>query len=125
MGKMHGSTVSAGVALVSILGLGAVFMMNASPYEKVAEVTKSGSSAHVVGEIQPGTIRQNVLKQSINFTIKDETGVMPVSYTGDPVSNLETATKVVVIGKYEDGAFHARDMQVKCPSKYEAEKSGG
>jgi cytochrome c-type biogenesis protein CcmE len=123
---MQGSYVSAGVALTSVIGLGFVFMMNASPYATIKDVAASTSSgAHVVGQIEPGTIRQNFVKQSLNFTIKDDTGTMPVSYTGSPVSNLESATKVVVIGKYENGVFHARDMQVKCPSKYEAEKSGG
>ena len=123
---MQGSYVSAGVALTSVIGLGFVFMMNASPYATIKDVAGSTSSgAHVVGQIEPGTIRQNFVKQSLYFTIKDDTGTMPVSYTGSPVSNLESATKVVVIGKYENGVFHARDMQVKCPSKYEAEKSGG
>ncbi len=123
---MQGSYVSAGVALTSVIGLGFVFMMNASPYATIKDVAGSTSSgAHVVGQIEPGTIRQNFVKQSLNFTIKDDTGTMPVSYTGSPVANLESATKVVVIGKYENGVFHARDMQVKCPSKYEAEKSGG
>lgn len=123
---MQGSIISAGVALVSVVGLGAVFMMNASPYATISEVQKvKHDGSHVVAEIEPGSIRQNVLKRTLNFTVKDATGVMPVSYTGSPVSNLEQATKVVVIGKYENGVFHARDMQVKCPSKYEAEKSGG
>lgn len=123
---MQGSYVSAAVALTSVIGLGAVFMLNASPYATIKEVAGTTSSgAHVVGEVEKGSIRQDFIKQSLNFTISDETGKMPVSYTGDPVSNLETATKVVVIGKYENGVFHARDMQVKCPSKYEAEKSGG
>lgn len=123
---MQGSIISAGVALVSVVGLGAVFMMNASPYATISEVQKMNhDGSHVVAEIQPGSIRQNVLKRTLNFTVKDATGVMPVSYTGSPVSNLEQATKVVVIGKYENGVFQARDMQVKCPSKYEAEKSGG
>ncbi len=125
-GKMQGTYISAGVALVSVVGLGAVFMMNASPYATIKEVEKMNhTGSHVVGEIEPGSIRQNVVQRSLNFTIKDSTGAMPVSYTGSPVSNLESATKVVVIGKYDKGVFHARDMQVKCPSKYEAEKSGG
>lgn len=121
---MQGSYVSAGVALTSVIGLGLVFMLNASPYATVKDVAASTSSgAHVVGEIEKGTIRRNFVEQSLNFTIYDATGKMPVSYTGSPVSNLENATKVVVIGKYENGVFHARDMQVKCPSKYEAEKA--
>lgn len=122
---MQGSYVSAGVALVSVIGLGYVFIANASPYATIEDVVKSPSAAHVVGELQPGSIRRNMMKQSLDFTISDPTGKMAVSYTGDPVSNLETATKVVVIGSYKDGVFEARDMQVKCPSKYEAEKSGG
>jgi len=122
---MQGSYVSAGVALASVIGLGYVFIANASPYATIEDVMKSSSGAHVVGQLKPDTIRRNMTKQSIDFTISDPTGTMPVSYTGDPVSNLETATQVVVIGSYKDGVFEARNMQVKCPSKYEAEKSGG
>jgi cytochrome c-type biogenesis protein CcmE len=120
---MQGSVVSGGVALASIIGLAAVFMLNASPYVTVDQAVKGSSDgAHVVGNLEAGTVKQK--PGSLDFTIQDETGKMPVSYTGPSIS-LETATKVVVIGKYENGVFQARDMQVKCPSKYQAAKKAG
>ncbi len=58
-----------------------------------------------------------------SFYMKDENGnEMKVVYNGTIPNNFESAHKVVVTGKYENGVFHARDILTKCPSKYEANK---
>ena len=52
----------------------------------------------------------------------DENGnEMKVIFEGTIPNNFETATSVVVTGKYKDGYFHAKDILTKCPSKYEEE----
>ena len=45
--------------------------------------------------------------------------VMPVVFAGVKPGNFDEAEKVVVIGKYQEGAFHANQILVKCPSKYD------
>ena len=44
---------------------------------------------------------------------------MPVMYEGVKPGNFEEATEIVAIGSYRDGAFHAEQLLVKCPSKYQ------
>lgn len=57
---------------------------------------------------------------TFTFFIKDASGKeMKVIYKGAMPNNFESATSVVVTGKYKDGCFHASDVLTKCPSKYE------
>lgn len=118
-----GTIISTVLAAGAGIGLMTVFVSNASPYVTIKEAETSGSNVHVVGKIVPSTLRQNSLARQVNFKIQDETGEMPVLYTGPPLSNLETATQVVVIGSKKDNVFEAHQMLVKCPSKYESEES--
>jgi cytochrome c-type biogenesis protein CcmE len=49
----------------------------------------------------------------------DQGEVMPVVFTGVKPGNFDEAEKVVVIGTFKEGAFHANQILVKCPSKYD------
>ena len=61
--------------------------------------------------------------KTFSFFMVDENGnEMKVIYNGTIPNNFETATSVVVTGKYVDGYFHAKDILTKCPSKYEDQK---
>ena len=54
------------------------------------------------------------------FIMTDVNGnQMKVIYEGTIPNNFESATSVVVTGKYQNGYFHAKDILTKCPSKYE------
>lgn len=121
--KQRGALVSSVIAVAAVLGLGSVFLANASPYMTIAEVqSQSGRTVHVSGTIQHDTIQQNLAKREATFKITDEGGTLDVLYKGKPQPNLATATTVVVIGQMEDGRFVANDMLLKCPSKYESTK---
>ncbi len=62
----------------------------------------------------------NKQDKTFSFYMADENGnEMKVIYEGTIPNNFETATSVVVTGKYRDGYFHAKDILTKCPSKYE------
>lgn len=117
-----GVLVSTGAGFCAAIGLMMVFINSASPYVSVAEAPKHSAKVHVVGDIIKETLKPSVLQGEVNFTIKDETGEMPVKYVGPPQSNLDEATQVVVIGSMENDVFLAKQMLVKCPSKYESEK---
>ncbi|MBS1717379.1 MAG: cytochrome c maturation protein CcmE [Armatimonadetes bacterium] len=118
-----------GALISTILGIGAaaglctVFVKVSSPYVTVADAQKGGSDVHVMGKVVDHTLQQGA--REAKFTITDESGQMPVIYTGPPLTSLASAPKVVVIGSYEQGVFHSDKMLVKCPSKYEAQKGGG
>ncbi len=116
-----GIIVSIGLGIAAAAGLTTVFVNNSSPYVTVGELEHQGGKVHVVGKIVPSTLRQNSLDREVRFELKDDTGVIPVRYTGPPQSNLGSATQVVVIGVKKEGTFEATQMLVKCPSKYESE----
>lgn len=114
-----GTIVSAILAVGATVGLGVVFVTNASPYLKINELAKDSQGVHVVGKIVPGSLRQDAMAKQVSFQIQDETGKLDVVYTGPPQSNLATATQVVVIGSKHGEEFASQQMLVKCPSKYE------
>ncbi|MBX3112267.1 MAG: cytochrome c maturation protein CcmE [Fimbriimonadaceae bacterium] len=120
-----GIIVSIALAAVGVVGLGMVFVSNASPYVTVKEAQNHGAGVHVVGEIVPETLQEKTLDRQVKFNLKDATGTMPVVYTGPPQSNLASAKQVVVIGTMKEGTFHSEKMLVKCPSKYESELPAG
>lgn len=58
--------------------------------------------------------------KTFSFIMTDMNGnQMKVIYEGTIPNNFESATSVVVTGKYQNGYFHAKDILTKCPSKYE------
>lgn len=118
----QGALISGAVALVATIGLTTVFVKNASPYVTIKEAMAQSRDVHVVGQLVPASLQLNTLGRETRFMLKDETGEMPVVYTGPPQSNLASATQIVVIGYHENGAFHSKQMLVKCPSKYESEQ---
>ena len=119
----RGAVTSVVVAVIATAGLGFVFLQNSSPYLTIKEVDPGRKDIHVSGTVVPGTIQQNVMAGEVRFTLQDETGQMPVVYSGPPLANLSTATKVVAIGTKKGTEFHSEKMLVKCPSKYESEQA--
>src|SRR3989304_231439 len=62
--------------------------------------------------------------KTFSFFMADDHGKqMKVIYEGTIPNNFESATSVVVTGKYENGYFHAKDILTKCPSKYEEQNT--
>ena len=116
-----GVLVSGIAAVAAGLGLTMVFVNNASPYVTIGEVANKGDNVHVVGKIVPASLKQDNLAGEVSFSLKDDTGIMPVKYIGPPQSNLASATQVVVIGSKKADHFEAEKMLVKCPSKYESD----
>ena len=58
--------------------------------------------------------------KTFSFIMTDQNGnQMKVIFEGTIPNNFESATSVVVTGKYQNGYFHAKDILTKCPSKYE------
>ncbi|MBS1707584.1 MAG: cytochrome c maturation protein CcmE [Armatimonadetes bacterium] len=118
-----GVVVSAALALAGMVGLATVFVNNASPYVTVVEAQGNKTDVHVVGEIVPGSLQERTMDREVRFALKDKTGEMQVVYNGPPQSNLASAKQVVVIGSLKDGKFACNKMLVKCPSKYENDKT--
>ncbi len=84
------------------------------------EQAENRASSHVVGTWDDSQ-DWGFSRESMRFTfhMKDEDGnVRRVVYPRPKPNNFEQATQLVVIGEMRNGTFHANDMLMKCPSKY-------
>lgn len=106
-----GFTIWAGISFNSTL----------TPYVSIAEAKATPAVVQVKGErLGEGTF--DVQSNMFIFHIKDEQGAeIEVVYDGAKPGNFDQASHVVCIGQYENGKFHAKNLLVKCPSKYQEE----
>lgn len=95
------------------------FVENTSPYVKVRDLNRHSRNVHVALTPIKETIQFDIKTMTLTFEGKDETGTLKVVYQKGKPNNFEAATQVVVIGDYKNGVFEAREMLVKCPSKYQ------
>ena len=122
-GVAPGAVLTAVFCLLAMGGVIYAFVANASPYVTVAQAKVSTSdNLHVAGDILKATVHQNLGDRTLDFDMKDETGTVPVVYTGPIPQDMGEANKVVAEGGMKDGKFLSTKLLVKCPSKYESEK---
>ena len=73
-------------------------------------------SGFVIGE----SIEWDARDMRLQFEIEDESGRMPVLYSGARPDMFRDGAEVVVEGKLNaEYSFEARTMLLQCPSKYE------
>lgn len=81
---------------------------------------RTSTSIHVVGQwdkTRPAAFSAE--SKSFSFHMNDEKGnTRRVIYGQAKPSNFDQADKLVVIGEMRNDIFYARDMLLKCPSKY-------
>lgn len=93
-----------------------------TPYVSVSEARKSLATVQVKGQRVVGSEHFDLKEKIFTFKMKDDKGEeFPVIYNGVKPANLEQAVEIVVIGKFVNDTFHADQLLVKCPSKYQAE----
>lgn len=84
------------------------------------EQASNRANAHVVGtwdDTQDYGFSRNTMQFS--FFMKDQDGnIRRVIYPKPKPNNFEQATQLVVIGEMKNNVFHANEMLMKCPSKY-------
>lgn len=112
-----------GVVIVVFIGIMAVLLSQSSiAYENdFSRIQKSDLTIRATG-VWVKEKGYEIDKESnlFKFSIKDNKDFeIKVEYQGSVPNNFETATSVVVTGKYEDGIFKASTILTKCPSKYE------
>lgn len=60
-------------------------------------------------------------EQYLKFSLRDSTGdIMNVEYRGVIPGNFAQAMGLVAVGRFEGDHFEAKQLLVKCPSKYQA-----
>jgi cytochrome c-type biogenesis protein CcmE len=106
-----------------IIWAGVSFNKTLTPYVSISEAKASNSTVQVKGKrADNGTFdtQNNIFK----FNLIDEKGEqITVIYDGAKPGNFEQATEVVCVGQYKNGTFVAKEILVKCPSKYAEEQS--
>jgi len=112
-----------GLIIVVFLGIMSYLFTqtNISYEENFSKVINSTKTIKATGSwVKEKNYKIDKSKRQFTFYMKDYLGhEMKVVYNGTIPNNFESATSVVVTGKYKDGCFHADDILTKCPSKYE------
>ncbi len=115
-----------GVLITAFLAFGATsFKSNLTPYVSFDEAMRTGRKVQIAGSLEADSTRYVEADQELSFGLVDEAGgTLPVVYDGVKPGNFEEATQVVAVGSWRDGAFHADQLLVKCPSKYQGLEDG-
>ena len=120
---MKNKYIFGGLIIVVFLGIMSYLFTqtNISYEENFSKVINSSKTIKATGSwVKEKNYTIDKAKRQFTFYIKDYLGhEMKVVYNGTIPNNFESATSVVVTGKYKDGCFHADDILTKCPSKYE------
>ena len=114
------------IAIVVIaVGLAVIVstISNSSTYAPFSEaIENEGKTYHVVGKLDKEKEFIYNPEQSANlfgFYLVDNEGTeKKVMYNGTKPQDFERSEQIVVIGKMEGDEFHAAQILMKCPSKY-------
>ena len=120
---MKNKYIFGGLIIVVFMGImGYLFTQTSISYEEnFSEIINSSKTMKATGSwVKEKSYHVDKSNKQFSFYMKDYNGTeMKVVYDGTIPNNFESATSVVVTGKYKDGYFHANDILTKCPSKYE------
>jgi cytochrome c-type biogenesis protein CcmE len=109
------------VLVVAFLAYGATaFKSNLTPYVSFDDASRMGSKVQVAGGLVENSTKYLDATEELRFDMVDEDGnTMTVLYNGVKPGNFEEAIQIVAVGSYQEGVFHAEQLLVKCPSKYQ------
>lgn len=111
--------------IVIAVAIGVIFtsLKNTSTYADFTEaVANPEKEYHVVGKLnkdQPTVYDPKVNADEFIFTLIDNKGIEKrvVLHKSKP-QDFERSEQIVIIGKMQGEEFHANDILMKCPSKY-------
>lgn len=117
------------IGILVMGGFGALLLLNfgeqVGGYMNFDEAAQSGAKAHVVGQwVQPQQASYDRTSNIFSFYMADDQGnVRQVQYANPKPASFDDAEKVVVEGYLKDDVFVAEHILLKCPSKYNDERS--
>ncbi len=102
-----------------------LFGSAASQYSDFKTAKQQNKETHIIGKwVDKQKAFYDPEKDQFFFYVQDTTGYKQLVRYDDPKPpNLELATKVVLIGKYEGDTFVASRILQKCPSKYKEQST--
>ncbi len=113
-----------GLIIIAVaVGVIVISLKNTSTYADFTEaINNPNTEYHVVGKLdksQPQIYDPKVNADEFLFTLIDNKGITkPVVLHKSKPQDFEKSEQIVLIGKMKDGEFHANDILMKCPSKY-------
>jgi cytochrome c-type biogenesis protein CcmE len=109
------------VLVVAFLAYGTTsFKSNLTPYVSFEEASRTGKKVQVAGGLVENSTKYLDASEELRFAMLDEDGnTMTVHYNGVKPGNFEEAVQIVAVGSFSEGVFHAEQLLVKCPSKYQ------
>jgi cytochrome c-type biogenesis protein CcmE len=113
-----------GIVVIAV-AIGVIFtsLKNTSTYADFNEaVANPDKEYHVVGKLQkaqPMVYDPKINPDEFIFTLVDNKGIEKrvVLHKSKP-QDFERSEQIVIIGKMHGEEFHANDILMKCPSKY-------
>jgi len=114
-------TIIAVLVIIIFGGLGIWSLLDtATPYVGFEQARTMKKKVQVLGKIDFANTNYDEKTGLFTFYIFNDTGDrMRVDFGGTKPGNFEQAESVVCVGQYENGSFVAKDLLVKCPSKYQ------
>ena len=118
------------IALVMVI-VAAALVLNAggevAPYANFSEAAATGNSVKMVGTLvkdKPMTYDALEDPNKFTFWLEDQDGVERevLLLKGKP-QDFEMSESIVLTGRMQDELFIAKDIQLKCPSKYKDEET--
>ncbi len=93
-----------------------------TPYISFDEAKQRDQRVQVIGSILKDDVYFDRDSLQLVFKVEDENHQqLTVVYSGSMPGNFDQAETIVCMGKYKDGRFHADELLLKCPSKYEGD----
>jgi len=81
--------------------------------------TIQNHSFRIAGRVKKGTVRQDLEKMHLTFTLTGQTAALAVSYKGAVPDNFAEGVELLVEGRLEPtGIFQADKLITRCESKY-------
>lgn len=113
-----------GIVIIAV-AIGVIFisLKNTSTYADFSEaIANPEKEYHVVGKLdktQPQLYDPKINSDQFMFSLIDNKGISKqvVLHKSRP-QDFEKSEQIVLIGKMEGNDFHANDILMKCPSKY-------
>jgi len=97
---------------------GKVFYM--TPQEFVNSKYNNRERVRLTGRVQIGSAKISNDKPELYFILEDEEAKIPIHYAGNVPESFAEGLDVVAEGRMGENFFEAKELIVKCPSKYES-----
>jgi cytochrome c-type biogenesis protein CcmE len=119
--------IGAAVVVLAMIMAMYSFKSTLTTYVSVSEAKVSRRPVQVAGIVVNGSKRYDLQSNRLMFTLREDSGdEMVVEYDGHKPANFDDVSKIVSTGKYNTKRqiFVAKELLVKCPTKYEERVKG-